>query len=303
MKTQATQYLAKRPGCYPRLRRKGGVAAFTLIELLVVIAIIAILAALMLPSMFQAKSAARSLACKNNLRQYGIALNSYVGDKGHYPVYNFDPSDGEGVTQQYWHERLLPYIGAEWAEKSPFVCSDYKGTTLSGNDNAVALGSYGYNAFGVKLGYSSLGLGGTFSHTLISGDLDDISSEGSKITDGDIRSTANMIGVGDATLIWMTKSMINILYGKDSDGGASGMAHLDINYRNFVQRKAYPLSDKIIDATEARHRGKYNISFCDGHVEELDRTRLHERSFRSLRRWNNDNLPHRDLLSNYQSWR
>jgi prepilin-type processing-associated H-X9-DG protein len=271
--------------------------------LLVVIAIIAILAALMLPSLFQAKSAARSLACKNNLRQYGIALNSYVGDQGHYPVYNFDPTDSEGVTQQYWHERLLPYIGTEWAEKSPFICSDYKGTTLSGNDNAVALGSYGYNAFGVKLGYSSLGLGGTFSHTLISGDLDDIPSEGSKITDGDIRSTANMIGVGDATLIWMTKPMINILYGKDSDGGASGMAHLDINYRNFVQRKSYPLSDKIIDATEARHRGKYNISFCDGHVEELDRTRLHERSFRSLRRWNNDNLPHHDLLSNYQSWR
>ena len=303
MKTQVTQCLAKRPGCCPRLRREGGGAAFPLIELLVVIAIIAILAALMLPSLFQAKSAARSLACKNNLRQYGIALNSYVGDQGHYPVYNFDPTDSEGVTQQYWHERLLPYIGAEWAEKSPFICSDYKGTTLSGNDNAVALGSYGYNAFGVKLGYSSLGLGGTFSHTLISGDLDDIPSEGSKITDGDIRSTANMIGVGDATLIWMTKPMINILYGKDSDGGASGMAHLDINYRNFVQRKSYPLSDKIIDATEARHRGKYNISFCDGHVEELDRTRLHERSFRSLRRWNNDNLPHHDLLSNYQSWR
>jgi prepilin-type processing-associated H-X9-DG protein len=271
--------------------------------LLVVIAIIAILAALMLPSLFQAKSAARSLACKNNLRQYGIALNSYVGDQGHYPVYNFDPTDAEGVTQQYWHERLLPYIGAEWAEKSPFICSDYKGTTLSGNDNAVALGSYGYNAFGVKLGYSSLGLGGTFSHTLISGDLDDIPSEGSRITDGDVRSTANMIGIGDATLIWMTKPMINILYGEDGDEGASGMAHLDINYRNFVQRKAYPLSDKIIDATEARHGGQYNISFCDGHVEALDRTRLHERSFRALRRWNNDNLPHRDLLSNYQSWR
>ena len=303
MKTQATQYSVKRSGSSLWLGREVGGAAFTLIELLVVIAIIAILAALMLPSLFQAKSAARSLACKNNLRQYGIALNSYVGDQGHYPVYNFDPTDAEGKTQEYWHDRLLPYIGADWAEKSPFKCSDYNGVTLLGNDNAVALGSYGYNAFGVKLGYSSLGLGGTFSHTLISGDLDDVPSEGSRISDGDVRSTANMIAVGDATLIWMTKPMVKILYGEDGVDGASGMAHLDINYRNFVQRKAYPLSSKIIDATKTRHGGQYNISFCDGHVEALNRTRLHERSFRALRRWNNDNRPHRDLLSNYQSWR
>ena len=180
MKMQATQCLAKRPGRRPAGRREGRQAAFTLIELLVVIAIIAILAALMLPSLIQAKSAARSIACKNNLRQYGIALNSYVGDRGHYPVYNFDPTDAEGENQQYWHERLLPYIGADWAGNAPFTCSDYKGVTLSGNDNAVALGSYGYNAFGVKLGYSNLGLGGTYSHTIISGQLEEIPKEGSE---------------------------------------------------------------------------------------------------------------------------
>ena len=300
---QATQRLAKRPERRPTGRKEGRQAAFTLIELLVVIAIIAILAALMLPSLAQAKSAARSVACKNNLRQYGIALSSYVGDRGHYPVYNFDPTDTEGENQEYWHERLLPYIGADWAGNAPFTCSDYKGGTLSGNDNAVALGSYGYNAFGVKLGYSSLGLGGTFSHTLITGDLSEVPAEGSKISDGDVRSSANMIAIGDATLIWLTKPMIKMLYGQDGEEGASGMAHLDINYRNFVQRKAYPLSGKIIDATEARHGGRYNITFCDGHVEAVDRKRLHERSFRALRRWNNDNKPHYDLLSEYQSWR
>ena len=302
MKMEATQCLAKRPGRRPAGRR-GRQAAFTLIELLVVIAIIAILAALMLPSLIQAKSAARSIACKNNLRQYGIALNSYVGDRGHYPVYNFDPTDAEGENQQYWHERLLPYIGADWAGNAPFNCSDYKGVTLSGNDNAVALGSYGYNAFGVKLGYSNLGLGGTYSHTIISGQLEEIPKEGSRISDGDVRSTANMISIGDATLIWLTKPIIKMLYGRDGKEGASGMAHLDINYRNFVQRKAYPLSGKIIDASIARHGGRYNITFCDGHVEAVDRKRLHERSFRSLRRWNNDNKPHYDLLSEYQSWR
>lgn len=66
---------------FPRLRRR----AFTLIELLVVISIIAILIALLLPAVQQAREAARRTACRNNLKQIGLALFNYESAFGTFP--------------------------------------------------------------------------------------------------------------------------------------------------------------------------------------------------------------------------
>ena len=59
---------------------------FTLLELMIVIAIIAILAAILLPSLFRAKYMAELVVCTNNLKQYATAVNLYaINNTMEYP--------------------------------------------------------------------------------------------------------------------------------------------------------------------------------------------------------------------------
>src|SRR5579863_4146412 len=83
---------------------------FTLIELLVVIAIIAVLVAILLPAVQQAREAARRAQCKNNLKQFGLALHNYHGSLNAFPSgYGGFPFTNQGSLWG-WGTMILPYL-------------------------------------------------------------------------------------------------------------------------------------------------------------------------------------------------
>ena len=81
---------------------------FTLIELLVVIAIIAILIALLLPAVQQAREAARRSQCKNNLKQWGLALHNYHDTHRCFPPYA--GGTAENSERLSGRAMLLPFL-------------------------------------------------------------------------------------------------------------------------------------------------------------------------------------------------
>lgn len=99
-------------------RRKGR-RGFSLVELLVVIAVIAVLISLLLPAVQQAREAARTVQCKNNLKQIGLAFHGYHDAFGTFPsgyvadwrdVANRDPRTWDGRPGFAWGALILPFL-------------------------------------------------------------------------------------------------------------------------------------------------------------------------------------------------
>jgi prepilin-type N-terminal cleavage/methylation domain-containing protein/prepilin-type processing-associated H-X9-DG protein len=119
-------------GCDSTSRRHRPPGGFTLIELLVVISIIAILAALLLPSLAKAKVQAQGISCMNNTHELMIAWQMYSGDNHDRLALNQNlgvpnsPVAGTYATGfETWgldvdNTNFQYLIGPQWATLAPF---------------------------------------------------------------------------------------------------------------------------------------------------------------------------------------
>jgi prepilin-type N-terminal cleavage/methylation domain-containing protein len=97
-------------------------AGFTLIELLVVVMIIAVLVSLLLPAVQSAREAARSLQCRNNIKQIALAFRNYHQAHGIFPDGGKDKPGSNNcngcchaLTRGDWnfYYQIMPFIEQE----------------------------------------------------------------------------------------------------------------------------------------------------------------------------------------------
>jgi prepilin-type processing-associated H-X9-DG protein len=278
--------------------------AFTVIELLVVIVTIGLLVALLGPALSRGKQASYSAVCKGNLRQWGIALNLYTGDYGVYPVSDGGPLGSGGLWG--WFDQMQEYTGVRWivpgfphpdlqlrgtSQKQIHVCPSY---AHLGGVYGVSAGSYGCNVAGLAGDNTRqmLGLGG-----LMVAPAAGMPGYFRPTRESDVVNPSSMIAISDSILGY------GFPWNIDKDK-AIGKLSLSIADADPVWYELWGWSfdssgngARNVKLRHQRHAGRWNVVFCDAHVQNLTTSGLFDsRQDHVLRLWNDDNLPHHELI-------
>lgn len=277
-------------------------SGFTIVELLVVIAIIVLLAALLFPAIQATRGAAQSAQCMNNLRQMALAITQFRDSNGSYPQYRaeYPPiTNAYGVVRPRWQWLLASQLGG-WVQNpdaitaagladttytlvpmanNTFVCPSMNSSFISpGNPfpdaQSIRNGSYGYN-------YGYLGN----NRTLIDGDnttatlnypVISVKEPSRTIAFADSRGGGIPHGGHSMTLdpphmVKRTDTQsVNSPYWQQSffNGAySSGVGPAGVN--PYGPDEGTPDITVPFSPAEARHFGRANVIFLDGHGESM----------------------------------
>lgn len=292
--------------------------AFTLIELLAVIAVIIILAAMLFPALRRARTAADTAACRNNLRQIGLGLNLYVQQERVYPDFSWWPKnlppfvgspwprDNYSYTNTYtregWPDASYPasYLGPR---QNVFACPGYNRVhgifrfqPYNSGPARVSCGSYAYNSqswywtweFYAPRALWNQGLGGVSPVA-----PRDPNPNYRPTPENQVACPSDMLAFADAPFgaynrdaAWYWQKGLPPECGLDLS--------IDIQLYQYIYDQLILGHDSpAVRLSNERHNGRWNVVFCDGHVETLrSRGFLDFGNPNVARRWNSDHQPH-----------
>ncbi|MHC4065025.1 MAG: type II secretion system protein, partial [Planctomycetota bacterium] len=221
----------------------------TLVELLVVVSIIALLLAVMLPSLTGAREQARATACGSNLRQVALANQLYALDNRH----RYCPGAHEILANLHrWHGRrdlpsqpfdpargpLVPYLGSDGRIQD---CPSFE-VFLPDDDPRRferGCGGYGYNNAFLGRRLREIGYGAF----LVEDDRSGAQSE--------------RVARPEETVMFADTAFVNRTL---------------IEY-SFAEPRFMPETGTRLDPSiHFRHHRRVNVAWCDGHVDRSGRT-------------------------------
>lgn len=270
-------------------------AGFTLVELLVVIAIIVLLMGLILSAVSSARKAAQSTQCQNNLRQLGLAVIQYRDQNGAYPQYRveYPPITNQyGVYRPRWQWLMAAQLGG-WAQHPDAVAAAKVADPTCTNvplDNKLLMcpsldttgsdalsirnGSYGYN-FGY-LGNNRTMVDGDATTPTLRYPVTEVKEPSRTIAFGDSRGGNIPHGGHSMTLdpphmvVRGDNQSVNSPYWQQpffNNAYPTGVGPAGVN--PYGPDEGTPDQPVPFSPAQARHAGKANVVFLDGHVESL----------------------------------
>ena len=261
--------------------------------MVVVIAIIAVVIAMLLPAVQNARAAVARIGCANNLRQVTVAAHMYHDTEAAFPP-SVRSGPGEAMPYLSWRGRLLPYIEQQplWdatqaayrTDPDPFFSVAHVGRELPLRvfgcpADARVLGVWDVNAFGfqVRTALSSyLGVSGVSS----------AKSDGVVYNMSRVSLSQVLDGTSQTLLYGERPPSADLFYGWWYAGAGvrqSGALDSDLGVREVNRRRRYhgcPGGPYSFSPSGPRdycgtfhywsyHPGGAHFAFCDGSVRFL----------------------------------